>query len=201
VKGTVVAVAIAGVVGYGLHWATNGQGKAAPNISANNITIITVGAGEVQMTPETFKAVVAAAVGSKKDAAQDAIKFLAPSRGDTSSTVVINSGEGGPKFEIPAAAIAETPKKLDFAKNERFEELTQVEVLIRATDLDSKKTGWAGRIDGRTERVKIELDPTVSESEMFGKTRVLADATLIFAPRGKGAKLTPAKIYIRKIHG
>lgn len=199
VKGTVVAVALAGIVGYGMHWAASG--KPSPNITANNNVIINIGAGELQLSPDALKSIVASAVNAagKKEVAQNAIKFLAPARNDPESSVVINP-DADVSYEFKAAAIAEAPSKYDAPVNERFEELIKAEVLIRATDLDSKKTGWAGKIEDKTNRVRIELDPTVSEAEMFGKSKVTADATLFFAPRGKGEKLTPVKIFIRKIY-
>ncbi|QJW83215.1 hypothetical protein HK414_22565 [Ramlibacter terrae] len=54
--------------------------------------------------------------------------------------------------------------------------------------------------EGRTERVKIELDPKVSEVEIYGKSKVVADVTIVSEPRGKGAELRPVKIFIRKIY-
>lgn len=199
VKGTVIAALLAGVAGYGLSVAITP--KQGPSITATNNVIIISGAGELKITPEMFEAAIAvAAAGNKKEVAQSALKFITPARADSSSSIAIGSVEGGKPLRIEPGAIAESPKKLDLPKNEGFEELKKVEVLIRATDLDSKKTGWAGRIEGKTERVKVELDPTVSEAEMFGKTTVIADATLIFEPRGKGSKLTPTKLFIRKIY-
>jgi hypothetical protein len=162
--------------------------------------IITIGASEMHMTPEQFSAIVQSAVESKKDAAQNAIKLMAPARTDPSSSVDLNAASQGPKLQVPPAAIAETPKHLELPKNERTMDLPNAIVEIRASDLDSKKTGWAGKIQGATDRVRIELDPTVSETEMFGKSQVTADVTLIYAPRGRGETLKPAKIYIRKIY-
>jgi hypothetical protein len=199
VRGTVVGLAIAGVVGYGLHYATST--KPTPNITANNNVIINIGAGELQASPEAIKAIVQSAIQSsgKKEIATDAIKFLAPARNDPKSSVSIGT-ENETKFEFKSAAIAEAPTSFDGSKNERTEDLQRVEVQIRATDRDSKKSGWAGKVPGRDNRMPIELDPQVNDSEIFGRESVMADVTLIFAPRGKGQELKPVKIYIRRIH-
>lgn len=197
VRNTVVTLAIAGVIGYGANSLLGN--KSTPNITATNNTIINIGAGEVKLTPEAFEAIVRSAVADKKDNAKNVVKFFAPSRADSQSSVFIE-GVNSTMVEFPAAAIAEVPERLIIEKNELTKDLAKVIVQIRAADLDSKKAGWAGRIDGETERVKIELDPNVKEMDLFGKSHVLADATLIFAPRGKSNKLTPNKIYIRKIH-
>lgn len=196
VKGAVIGVAIASLVGYGLYHAM--ASKPAPNITANNNVIIINGAADMNITPEVLIASIEAATsGNKKELAQGALKFVTPARADSSSSITI---DGNSKLQIQPGAISESPKKLDLPKNERFEELKKVEVLMRATDLDSKKTGWAGKIEGKTERVNVELDPTVSEADMFGKAKVIADATLIYTPRGKASKLTPTKLFIRKIY-
>lgn len=197
VRNTVVAMAIAGVIGYGINSLLSN--KSATNITATNNTIINIGAGEVKLTPEAFEAIVKAAISDKKENARSTARFFAPSRADGTSSVFIE-GDNATAIEIPPAVIAEVPDRLILAKNELTQDLTKVTVQIRATDLDSKKAGWAGRIDGLTERVRIELDPNVKEADLFGKTSVQADATLISTPKGKGNKLTPSKIYIRKIY-
>ena len=97
-------------------------------------------------------------------------------------------------------AIAETPSKYDSPKDELLEDLYEVEIILRATDLDNKKTGWAGKIEGKTERVKIELDPRVREADVFGKTKIVADVTIIKSvPRGKNEYI-PQKIFVRKVY-
>lgn len=64
-------------------------------------------------------------------------------------------------------------------------------VQIRASDLDSKKSGWAGQIDGRTERVKVVLDPGIDEFEVFGKQNTRADVTIISKLKSGGNELLP----------
>lgn len=202
VKGSVIAVGIAGIVGYGLHAAMSG--KPSPNITANNNVIINIGAGEVNMTPEQFTAVVKAAVGDKKSVAESALKFIDPARRDPGSTVSIDGAAGvdgaKSKVEFSAAAIAEAPARIDLDVNERLEEFTSTTLTIRATNLDSKKLGWAGKLGPREERLPIELDPSVSEADIFGRTTVVVDAALVFKEKGKSRELKPARIYVRKVY-
>lgn len=203
VKGGLITAALAGIVGYGLHAAMSG--KPAPNITANNNVIINIGAGEVNMTPEQFAAIVKAAVVDKKGTAESALKFIGPARMDRGSTVeLVNPGDGkssSAPIHFSAEAIAEAPAKIELGANERFEEFTKVPLTIRATNLDSKKSGWAGKLDMFNEhRLPIELDPSIDEDDIFGKTTVVVDAALIFREKGRSRQLMPARIYVRHVY-
>ena len=72
--------------------------------------------------------------------------------------------------------------------------------VVRATDLDNRTRGWAGRLGTREERLPIELDPSVAEAELFGRTSVRVDAALVFREKGRSRELKPARIYVRKVH-
>ena len=193
VRATVVAALFGGLVLYGMQLATS---TPAPNITANNNTIINIGAGEVSMTPEQFTAVVKAAVEDKKTAAEGALRFIAPAKADPGSTVQLGNGD----VVIESSAVSEAPSKIELEANERLEEHTNVELAIRAANLDSKKSGWAGRLGGRTDRLPIELDPSVSESDLFGQSTVRVDAAVIFKEKGRSRELRASKIYVRRVY-
>lgn len=147
------------------------------------------------MTSEEFTAVVRAAVGDKKAAAENALRFIAPAKADPGSNVSLADGE----VLINSAAVAETPSKIELAANERLEQHKNVELVIRAANLDSKKSGWAGRLGGREDRLPIELDPTVSENEIFGKSSVRVDAAVVFTEKGRSRELKATKIYVHRV--
>lgn len=193
VKTAVIGALIGGLVIYGMQLATSSN--PAPNITANNNTVINIGAGEVKMTPEEFTAVVRAAVGDKKAAAESALRFIAPAKADPGSNVSLADGE----VLINSAAVAETPSKIELAANERLEQYKNVELVIRAANLDSKKSGWAGRLGGREDRLPIELDPTVSENDVFGKSSVRVDAAVVFTEKGRSRELKATKIYVHRV--
>lgn len=201
VKATVITIAITALVGYGLHLAT--ASKSAPNIVANNNTIINIGAGEVNMTPEAFSAIVKAAVGDKKGVAESALKLVAPARADPGSSLSVTENDivltNQTPIEITSSAIAETPARIELDANERIEEYKNTPLVIRATNLDSKKLGWAGRLGNREDRLPIELDPAVSPQDIFGRTSIKVDAALVFKEKGRSRELKPARIYVRKV--
>lgn len=199
VRGTVIAVVLGGLVTYGVMSALGAIKGQAPNVTANNNTIINIGAGEVNMTPEAFQAIVASAIGDKKANARDAIKFLTPAKNNPGSHVEIG-GENSEVIEINMKAIAESPKSYEAKKNQIEAHLGRATVEIRATNLDSRKNGWAGKIEGITNRVSIELDSTLKESVLFGKTSVLADVTVTSTLKHGSGEYTPSKILIHAVH-
>lgn len=196
-RNTLVGAAFGGLVVYGAMLAANAMKSPAPNIQANNNTIINIGAGEVKLTPEEFRAVVEAAVSDKKELAKNSVKFLSPVKADPKASVIIDQNNS---LQITPDAIRETPEKLDLSKQKTTVDLNGVFVVIRAADLDSKKSGWAGKIEGQTERLKIELDPAVNEADIYGKSRIQADVTIIYKLDGKGINLVPTAIFMRRIY-
>lgn len=197
VKNLLVGAVITGVALYGVMLAVNAGKTPAPNIQANNNTIINIGASEANMTPEQLASIIEAAVSDKKELAKSAVKLLKPARSDPDTSLRLDDSD---VLVVTPAAIREAPKKVEIPKQQKLEELHGVEVQIRATDLDSKKTGWAGMIDGKTKRVKIELDPVVNEADIYGRKVIVADVTLVYKLGRDGAELVPDTIFVRKIY-
>lgn len=197
-KGAVIAAVLAALAGYGLHWAAGL--KPTPTIQATNSVIIQNGAGVLNIEPAAFKAALdAAAVGNKKGLAESALKLTAPVRSDPDSSITF--GTDAAQQTIQYAAIVEAPAKIELEANERIEEYKNTRLVIRATNLDSKKNGWAGKLAQREERLPIELDPSVSEAEIFGRQEIWVDAALVFKEKGRSRELKPARIYVRRVIG
>lgn len=196
-----LAAILAGLVGYGLRWATGD--KAAPTIQATNSVIIQNGAGAMNIDAKAFEAAIAAAAsGNKKAIAESALKLAAPVRSDPESSITISGSadNDAASLSIPHAAVAEAPERLNTQRNERVETVKGAELTVRATNLDSRTQGWAGKLSPRDERLPIELDPAVAESDLFGRTSVKVDADLLFRAKGQSGELKPARIYVRRIY-
>lgn len=192
VKAIVITAAVASLAGYGLHMATSNQ--PTPSITATNSVIIQNGAGSLNISNEAFSAALKNAVTDKKAAAESALKFISPARSDPGSSVQFDG-----QISIPSSAVMEAPRKLVLDANERVEEFEKTILTIRATNLDSKKNGWAGRLGNREDRLPIELDPSVSEADIFGRTEVDVAAALIYKEKGKSRELKPSRIYVRRV--
>lgn len=201
VKGAVIAAIIAGLIGYGAAKLTSPS--AAPNITATNSVIIQGGAGALNISPEVFAAALdRAAAKEKKAVAESAIKFMAPAQAQPGSSISVGGIDTSEQtFTFSAASVAEVPKRLELEANERIEEYKNTRLIIRATNLDSKKSGWAGKLSQREERLPIELDPSVSEADIFGKQELQVDAALVFKEKGRSRELKPARIYVRRVIG
>ncbi len=202
VKGAVVGAIVAAALVYGLNWAATSAKQTTASITATNSVIIQNGAGVLNITPEAFEAMMLKAIDDKKAVAEGAIKAVAPNRTDKASTLRIGAVEDGVtgSVEIPAASIAEAPLKLVLEPNERIEKYSNAVLHLRAMNLDSKTTGWAGKLAQREERLTIQLAPSVSESELFGRESVRVDADLIFTESGRSKELKPKRIYVNKVH-
>lgn len=192
VKALVITAAIASLAGYGLRLATSD--KPAPSITATNSVIIQSGAGALNISNEAFSTAVTNSVTDKKGTAESSLKFINPARSDPGSTIEFDN-----QVSISSAAILEAPTKIVLEPNERVEEFKNAVLTIRATNLDSKKTGWAGRVGNRDDRLPIELDPSVNEADIFGRTTVTVDAALIYKEKGKSRELKASRIYIRRV--
>lgn len=192
VKTTIITVAITGLVGYGLHLAMGDS--PAPQINATNSTIIQNGSGQLNIHPDVLKALIRESVVDKKSLAESSLKIINPARTDKNANIEFDDS-----LIISHAAVSEAPKKIEMEANERLEEFKQVVLTLRAANLDSKKSGWAGRLGVREERLPIELDPAVSEADIFGRVTVIVDAALIYKEKGKSRELRPSRIYVRKV--
>ena len=149
------------------------------------------------MTPEQFTAVVQAAVRDKKALARDSVKLMAPARTDKTSSVVF---DGNPQVVIPSEVILAAPSSVEAPQNNIEEPIPDVDLHIRATNLDSQTNGWAGLIPGLFERrLPIELADDVDPRELASKFKVRADVIVVYAPKGKARKLTPVRIIVTNV--
>lgn len=201
VKGAAITALLAALVGYGAVKLTSSG--SAPNITATNSVIIQGGAGTLNISAEAFQGALERAVGGdKKVVAENTIKLMAPVHAQPGSALeFVTPDNPAEKLTFPPEAIKEIPKRLELGANERIEEYKNTKLVIRAANLDSKKSGWAGRLALREDRLPIELDPAVSESDIFGRQEVMVDAALVFKEKGQSRELKPARIYVRKVIG
>jgi hypothetical protein len=197
VKSAIIGAVFGGLAVYGAMLATKTASGPTTSIQANNNVIMNFGAGQVGLTPEGFQSVIESAVTNKTELARAAVQLMVPARNDPNSQITL---DGRDQLVITSESIESTPRSVKEVPLQAVDELTGVYVRLRATDLDNKKTGWAGAIEDRTGRLKVEIDPALEPDALFGKTRFRADVSLIRKPKTKGGELEPALIVIRKIY-
>lgn len=197
-RAALITAVIAALVGYGAWLAAKVSNPAGQStISGNYTTIINLGAGQVDMTPEAFRAIVEAAVLDKKALAQSAVKLFKPARADAQASIVI---DGNDAASFSPAVIAATPRIAEVEKQEQVIHLRDVDLEIRATDLDSLNTGWAALIPGKVDRrVKLKLAPDIKTSEIADKFSVRADVSVYYKLDKAGRKMTPNYIFLHEV--
>lgn len=199
-RNILIGSVLTALVGYGAYLAASAQKGAAAGtvtITANNNTIINVGAGETNLTPEAFKAIVEAAVQDKKELAQSAVKVLKPARLDEQASIQFDNHE---KLALPAAVVKATPRTVDIEAQKKIEDLLDVDLEIRATNLDSQKQGWAALLPGKIDRrIKLQLGDGVDPLDVAGKLKVRADISIYYVLDKDGVRLVPSHILLREV--
>lgn len=198
-KSLVVGAVLATAVGTGAYYAasqSNGGGQTT--ITANNNVIINIGAGEVGMTPEAFKAVVETAIKDKKVLAENTVQFFKPARADRNASITFDDNDA---VRFSPDVIAATPTAVKLDKPEHTKDYSDVDLQIRATDLDSLKRGWAGVIpDLLDRRVPLKLAENVNPNDL-NHFQVRADVTVFYKRqrRGSGSELIPDYVLVRNV--
>lgn len=167
-------------------------------IEANNNTIIQIGAGLVDLSAQDFKALIDSAIKDKKSLTQNAAKFVAPAKRDPSATITFNNNE---ELKINNDAVRAMPRFAQVAEEEPYiEDFKNIELTIRATDLDSNKRGWAVVIpELNTKRIRLQLDPGINPEMLIGKSKIMAEVTVIFEYDYENNKI-PKLVFLRKIN-
>lgn len=104
------------------------------------------------------------------------------------------------RLSIPASTVKEVPDNVDFEPYEVDQRHPDVDVEIRATDLDSSSKGWAAIIRGLIDRrVKLLLDEDITPEALAGRFKVRADVSVKYKMSAKTKKLEPVSITIEKL--
>lgn len=194
---SIILVMILGSVAYHLGKDKSASPQQKATIEANNNTIIQIGAGMVELNPEDFKAIIDSAIKDKDKLAKNAIKVVNPAKRDPEASITFN---GNDKLRINNESVKAIPRSIQEPENEEFiEDYKNIELEIRAIDLDSTKRGWAVVVpDLHKKRVRLQLDPTVDPEDLFDKRKVNADVTVIFGHDKEYNKI-PKLVFLRKI--
>lgn len=199
-KSIIVSAVLAAVVGTGAYYASTSQAKGSgqTTITANNNVIINIGAGESGMTPEAFKAVIETAIKDKKALAENSVAFFKPARADRNASITFDDNDA---VRFSPEVIAATPRAVKMERPEYTKDYSDVDLQVRATDLDHNKTGWAGVIpDLIDRRIPLKLAENVKPSDL-NRFQVRADVTVFFKrkSRGSGSELVPDYVLVRNV--
>ncbi len=193
-----VGAVIAAVTALGGQFLAGLSGSSTTNITASNNTIINIGAGEVQMTPESFEAVVRAALPEKKEVAKATLQMLKPARNDPEASIVF---DGEAALTLPPDAIGEVPQTYEPGEDLRVERIQGAELLIRATNRDSAVSGWSARIPQHLgkKKVKLVVAPGINLDEIAGRAQVKGDVDIQYRRSPNGKRYAPEIITLQRI--
>lgn len=198
-RNTLISAVIASLVAYGLVLASQAMSPdTTTHFEANNNTIINIGAGEANISPERLQSIIETTVPNKKALAKGAVKTLQPARNDENSTMSI--GVGSSTVTIPSETIRQAPTDVSFDAESYTRDHSDVNIEIRALDLDSPDKGWAAVIPGLIDRrVKLVLAPGIDTNTLSGKFAFRADVTITYKLTGKDNQYKPVEIFIKDI--
>ncbi|MFL9813802.1 hypothetical protein D7241_11150 [Stutzerimonas sp. VN223-3] len=166
-------------------------------IEANNNTIIQIGAGMVELSSEDFKAIIDNAINDKEKLAKNAIRVVSPAKRDSEASITFNGNE---KLRIQNESVKAMPRFVQEPEDEEYiEDYSNIELEIRAIDLDSTKRGWAVVVpELHKKRVRLQIDPTINPEDLLDKRKVNASVTVIFGHDKEYNKI-PKLVFLREI--
>lgn len=197
-KGAIAISAVLGaLIAVGAVWAI-GTAPAAgttpvTTTTLTDNTIIIIGAESYGQKPEDFlKIVEGVASYDKKKLAQQSAKIIAPAKSEEGATVII---DGNSALTFNEEMVKAVPDTVDFEPFEMTDPHSDVDLEIRATDLDSLQRGWAAIIPGLVERrVKLVLGEKVQPEALAGRFKVRADVEILYRMNKRTKKMVPVQI-------
>lgn len=175
----------------------NGSDDKKKTLEKNQEEVIRAGAEILNITPDEFKKVITNIADKNVKLQKNAAYAVKPAKNDNEASLTFGK-ELNIKIENSSVKAMPLPN-IDEEDEEIIEDRKAVEILIRATDLDSTKKGWAGVIEKISpRRTKIQLDPHIKPEDLLGKKSIHADITVIYKYNNKGV-LYPALYFVREI--
>ncbi|WP_292935972.1 hypothetical protein [Noviherbaspirillum sp.] len=174
-----------------------GPEEQKQTLQTNQNIFILAGANLTGITEEQFKSVIDGAISRKEQIPKDAVKLIRPAKREGSVSITLNRDEA---TTISSDAIRAMPNMVSNDEiPESIEDFQNIEIQIRAIDLDSTKRGWAAvipSVDSR--RTKMHLDPHIKATNLIGKTVIMGDVTVIFRYDQSGNRI-PSLVFLRNV--
>lgn len=178
--GVLLAALVVG--GLGLLPSSSDQSGALNNIKGDGNVVFNIGAEAYQASPEDIRLAVEKALGKTSSARtlQGALDATAPAREQSVGIEV--EGYSGPVPIISDATAASLPKSVNPSNNSEDASYSDQLVVVRASDYDSARKGWAGVIpDLVDERTRIIF---ANEKDALGvayRPEFRADVTVTYS--------------------
>jgi hypothetical protein len=161
----------------------------------NNVVVI---ASQLSGLPsDAIADAVTSAVTNNPAIAKEATRLVNPAKREEGASITAGRGSDvaiSPEAVRAMPAPVQTDEEVD-----SIEDMSNVEVQIRAVDLDSTKRGWAAIVPVLGDRrIKVHLDLGVDPNRLMAKKAIRADVTVVFRREASGSKI-PSLVYIRRV--
>ncbi|WP_430433796.1 hypothetical protein [Methyloversatilis sp.] len=175
----------------------NGTKEQKEPLQNNLSVVINIGAQLAGVSEDQFSAAIHNAIKSKPSLTKEAVKVVRPAKREAGTSIVLNHDGAS---QIGNKAIQAMPLAVPGDDEEELiDDYQEVEIQIRAIDLDSTKRGWAAVVPSvNPKRAKMHLDPHIKLSDLLGKEFVTGDITVISKYDESGKKI-PTLIFLRDV--
>lgn len=195
VLGSLYALILVGAATFAVgRWGVDG----GPHIENVSNSILNVGAGSLNIPPAELQKMVFDAMPNKAVAASNAVKIIRPAKFEPGAKITFDNR---PDLVVTSEAIKEVPAVPGEADDTRLQTalLTNTLIDIRALDRDNKTKGWAAIVPGfSARRAKMEVGPSIDQSDLIGKTNVTGDVEITFRTNARGVDV-PKRIFLNSI--
>lgn len=154
------------------------------------------------MSPQDIKLVIEQTIRNRKAIAQSAIELMAPTKDDENAELFIGQNHKIEEPLMPNEVVKSIPHgKIEFSAIEDVIDYNDVDIQIRALDLDNPKKGWAGIIPNIIDyRVKIEVAKDVKTDKLKINKTLRADVSVELKKDTSTGELKASKIILHKIY-
>lgn len=185
------------VVMWGLYKGLEASTGVTTNIEGNNNIVINI--NNQNLNAEDINKIIEKSVIDKRAAVNSSLKLAAPAKKDNQAYITIN--ESGKDLnlghKIENSLIAKLPDTYKAPIEESILHLKNAEITIRATDLDKRNQGWAGKVTGIDSRLPITIAPNVDITKLRDTTT--ADVAITYVKNDNNDNLRPSKIFIESL--
>ncbi|WP_410679049.1 hypothetical protein ACIO08_04330 [Avibacterium paragallinarum] len=156
----------------------------------------------MKITPDKFKQTIESTIKNRKTVAQSSLDLLSPVKDDHGAELFIGTEHVLDEPLIPESVAKSVPHgKIEFSSIEDVVDYPNVDIQIRALDLDNPKKGWAGIIPNLIDyRVKIEVADDVDQAKLKINKTISADVSVEMKKDNSTGQLKATKITLLKIH-
>jgi hypothetical protein len=187
--------------GAAYYWLRDSGQEPPPVINGDYNTIVSVVCGNLGCDREEIERAIERALSDRDRRAllRDAADFAAPAKGGGAVSV---DGVG----ELSSETILAIPdrEQIDVLEDEEFSEtMKNVEIHVRAMDLDQARRGWAGLINLGNEQKRVRMvivpgiDQGLTTKAYAGPIR--ADVE-VFHRRGRDGEWRPYVMHLYRVH-